>query len=260
MSEEIKIKLPKEQKRAEIITVLTEDEDWSFNRVKLNRDKPRIEVANPSKEDPDNVDMVKVIQGVCLLAKKNFYQSQEDKEAGKAPTEKRSLYLVRSDKRLPELMFISPSGLRNWGKFCSEVAKQDLRVNEVLIEIGAEGAANKAKGFKWSKPTFRVIRELEQDEKDWVNQLTEAVEERAAQYDEYNEDYSQAEEQAAGIKSDKPPVVKDNDDDDPPVTTKNKDKTKAKKEKASERKFPKIDDDDEEEITSVVPNLDDDDD
>jgi len=181
MSDELKLRLPSDTKLEQIRGVLAEDEDWRFGRVRLDGKKPRFELPAPTKDEPDNVEIEKTFYGVVLVAKKNYYQSDEDKEAGNEPKEKRALYILRVGKYMPELLYVSPTAIRNWKYFARDVVQSDKTYYEVLCEFSAEQI--RGKQYTWSKPTFKLSRTLTETEATYVKVIRELVEARVKEYD-----------------------------------------------------------------------------
>ena len=171
----LKLRLPNAAKLEQIREAIQEDEDWRFGRLKLDGKKPRFELPTPTKDDPDNVEIAKDFCGVVVVAKKNFYQSEEDKTNNVAPKEKRALYILRTGKYMPELMYVSPSALRNWLGFAKEVVQNQLQYFDVMISFTAEQVKSKNTGFVWSKPKFAISRVLTEAEKAHIATLREWV-------------------------------------------------------------------------------------
>lgn len=268
MSDDLKLKIPSDTKMVQITEVLGEDEDWRFGRIKIDGKKPRFELPAPTKDEPDNVEIEKMFYGVVLVAKKNFYQSDEAKEAGEEPKEKRALYILRVGKYMPELMYVSPTAIRNWKYFAKEIVTSNRNYYEVLCEFSAEQI--RGKQFTWSKPTFKIARTLTEAEAAHVQILRELVLARAKEYED-NKELDKYEDTALSvdrgpqtddIKEEDIPKARsaavEDDTPDAPVTKKEEAKPKEKK------KAKKDDDDDDEKPVSKgrtgYPDLDDDDD
>jgi hypothetical protein len=211
MSEEtLKLKLPTAAKLEQIREALVEDEDWRFGRIKIDGKKPRYELPAPTREDADNVEIAKEFHGVVLVAKKNFYQSDEDKEAGKEKREKRALYVLRTGKYLPELMYISPTALQNWRMFVKQVVENDLGYFDVLVEFTAEQVKSRTTGFVWSKAKFSIVRSLTEEERTHVATMRELVLSRVQEYED-SDKLAEYEERA--LKADRVKVDTDEGDD-----------------------------------------------
>ena len=254
---------------------ITADEDFRFSRIKLDSKKTRFELPAPTRDDPDNTEIVKTFQAVVILAKKNFYRSDEDKEAGKEAKEKRALYLIRLGRFAPELLYVSPTALANWKKLCKAVSelKGDTPYFGVLVNVSAE--LIQGKQYTWTKPLFAVERKLTADELAHVEDMRLIVDERLAQWevdtelDSYEEkalavdkgkaaddddDIDEADNSSKERKS-RRAEIEDDEDDTPAAPAKNgKKKSKASDEddddekpaKKSKSKAPDEDDDDDE--------------
>ena len=265
MSDDVKLRLPSDKKMEQIREVLEEDEDWRFGRIKMDGKKPRFELPAPTSDEPDNVEIEKTFLGVVIVAQKNFYQSDEDKEAGNEPKEKRALYVIRVGKYMPELMYVSPTALRNWKYFAKEVVTSDKQYYEVLCEFTAEQI--KGKQYTWSKPKFAIARTLTEEELAHVLTMRELVLARVKEYennselDDYEEkalsvDKKRKDDDEESIPKRQRAAVEDDDDDD--------EDTKKSSKKSSKSKKDDDDDDEDEKPKSKgragYPDLDADDD
>jgi len=187
---------------------ILEEEDFRFPRIKLDSRKPRYELPMPVKGDPDNCEIEPSFQGVVLLAKKNFYQSDEDREAGKDPKEKRALYILRLGRYVPDLFYISPTAVRNWKYFVRDVVKGGYEYFGVLVEFSAEVV--RGDKYTWSKPKFSVVRTLTDEEYAHVTELRDIISERVSQW-EADADLDKYEDEALSVdrKSDRVEEVDD---------------------------------------------------
>jgi hypothetical protein len=226
MSEDITMRLPSTKKLKKIRAKFGED-DWFFPRIRLGK-KPKFEVPVHGG-DEDDVETVKRFYCVVLVAKKNFFLSDEDKEKGKEPKEKRALYLLRDTMVMPELYYVSPTGLLNWKKFVKPLVDDDQKYFEVLCEVTAEAVNNSKNGYSWSKPVFTAIRPLTEEELAHVDIMRELVNGRVKDYEE-NSELDAAEEKALAVDKKKPvdPLDDDDDDDDEEDTKKSSKKSKTK--------------------------------
>jgi len=263
----LKLRLPSQTKLEQIREVLQDDEDWRFGRIKMDGKKPRFELPAPTRDEPDNVEIEKTFYGVVLVAKKNFYQSDEDREAGNEPKEKRALYIVRVGKYMPELMYVSPTALRNWKYFAKEVYQNDKNYYEVLCEFTAEQI--KGKQYTWSKPKFAIARTLTEDELAHIQVLRELVLARVKEYED-NAELDKYEEKVLSVdkckddddideedipKRQRAAVEDDDDDDTPAAPVKGGKKTSKKStdddddedEKPAKKTSKKSTDDDDDE-------------
>ena len=290
-TEAVKLKLPSSTKMERIREALTEDEDWRFGRIKMEGKKPRFELPAPTSDEPDNVEIQKTFCGVVLVAKKNFYQSDEDKEAGNEPKEKRALYIIRVGKYMPELLYVSPTAIRNWKYFAREVVQSGKSYYEVMCEFTAEQI--KGKQYTWSKPKFAIARTLTEDEAAHVKIIRELVSARASEYED-NAELDKYEDEAlsvdksknsegireedipgvttASVEDDTPdaPVAKakkpvDEDEDEAPKAKKPIDEDEAEAPKAKKAKKKAVDEDEDEEkpkspARAGYPSLDEDED
>ena len=195
---DIALRIPSAAKVAGLTEIMTED-DFRFPRIKIQRDKPKYELPAPTNDDPDNIVVQAGFTAVVLLARQNFYQSEEDKEEGKEAREKRELYLIRADKVQPELVYVNPTSLNNWKKLTKDIRDAGEAYYYCLVNFGAEQAISKAKGYKWNKLTFELVRSLTDAERSHVDTLRELVEGRVKQYVN-QDDLDNAESEVLGIK------------------------------------------------------------
>lgn len=274
------IRVPSPAKQQALNALLTEDEDFRFPKIKLNKnEKPRFEVLAPTAEDRDNIDLVRSFKAVVLIARKNFYQGDEEKARGEDPKEKRALYVLRTGKVTPELTYVSPSALRNWKAFCKEVVTSGHEGYwAVLCEFGAEHV--KGKQFTWNKPTFKVSRTLTAEEREYVVELRAILDRHIRDYVDDSE-LDKYEDEASGVRTPEPEEVaervskdvhKSLEDDDPDDKPKPPKKTKTPPAEddppappAGKTNLPNLDDDEDSEGDPADPpakptvNLDDED-
>lgn len=233
--ETLNLKLPKAAKLEQIREVLQDDEDWRFGRPKIDGKKPRFELPAPTRDEPDNVELAKTFQAVVLVARKNFYQSDEDKENGVEPKEKRALYILRTGRYMPEVLYVSPTALRNWKYFVRDVVQQGHQYYEVLCEFSAE--LIKGKKYTWAKPKFAIARTLTEEESAHVEIMRELVLGRVTEYED-NAELDKFEEEALAVDKPKGSGTEEDvpkhknaeveDEDDPPAAPANKPKDKSK--------------------------------
>jgi len=268
MSDVVKLRIPSNKKLEQIREVLEEDEDWRFGRIKMDGKKPRFELPAPTSDEPDNVEIEKTFLGVVIVAQKNFYQSDEDKENGNEPKEKRALYVVRVGKYMPELMYVSPTALRNWKYFAKEVVTSDKQYYEVLCEFTAEQI--KGKHYTWSKPKFAIARTLTEEELAHVLTMRELVLARVKEY-ENNSELDDYEEKALSVDrkrrdDDEESIPKrqraavEDDEDDEDEKPRKKSKKDDEDEEKPKKKSKKDDEDDEDEKPRKKSKKDDEDD
>lgn len=197
MSDDVmNVRLPSEARLEKIREVLAEDEDWRFGRIKIDGKKPRFELPAPTEDEPDNIELASKFYAVVLVAKKNFYQSDEDKEAGTEPKEKRALYVLRCGKNMPELLYVSPTAIRNWKYFAKEVVQNGNAYYGVVCEISAEQI--KGKQYTWSKPKFAIARTLNEAEAAHILTMRELVAGRVTEYED-NAELDKYEDEALAV-------------------------------------------------------------
>ena len=239
--EPVSIKMPTATRLQDVLEGLKED-DFRFGRIKVDKDRPVYHIPGPLS-DPDNIQSVKSFTAVVLLAKKNFYLSDDDRENGKDAREKRELYIVRTDKTLPELIYVNPTSLQNWFKFAKSVIDNDEDYWGVVCEFSAERAESKKTSYKWNKFIFTYNNSLSDAEREYIETLRDAVVERVAKYAE-REDYSAYEEVAlaGGRKADV--AAKPAAQAAAPVAAKSKPAPEAEEERpVARRAAPATDDD-----------------
>jgi hypothetical protein len=192
---EDRIKIPSSDRFARLADSLQNDDDFRFPRIKLNRDKPRYEIPAPTSEDRDAIKSSPTFTGVVTLARKNFYISDEDKEAGKQPTEKRELYVLRSGRITPELIYANPTSLKAWRTFVKQCINQDQKFFTVLCEFSAERIKSQKTGFSWNKMKFSIVRVLDEDELAHVLEVRALVDARVKVYED-DDELAKVEEEA----------------------------------------------------------------
>lgn len=279
------IKIPKQTRQDDLFEAIQEDEQFRFPRIKLNRDKPLYEVADPLPDDPENIALKKELRCVILLAKKNAYQSPEDKEKGEPVKDKRELYLLRTDKLVPEQIFLSPTSVRPWKEYLSTLQQQGHALHTVTTVMTAEKVSSKTTGFTWNKVKFTVGEKLEEEEVEYVESLATVVASKVRTFVD-GEELDKLEEEFLGWKTDKDDdeddvaVVKkhssavvaslesDDDDDEPPkrrakakaVEDDDEEEERPRRTRKSTKKAAVEDDDDEPVRPAKQRELDDDDD
>lgn len=206
------LRIPNAAKKASLFELIGEDEDFRFGRVKPLREKPKWEIPAPTADDKDNILLVKTFKAVIVVAKKNFYQSDEDKAAGTEAKEKRALYIVRLDRISPEILYLSPTSLKNWKAFAAQIVRNGQALHDVVCEFGLEWVISKKSGFSWNKVTFKLDRTLNQEERDYIAELRPLVNDKAASFDE-DKDLDDLEDQALGVAKPPAPAVAADDDD-----------------------------------------------
>lgn len=275
IADEDKLRLPSAKKLAALTELLTDDEDFRFGRVKLNRDKPKYELPEPTQDDRDNIEMKAEFKGVILVARKNYYLSDEDKEKGADAKEKRAIYVLRLNKITPELIYVNPTSMKAWQQFVKSVVQSGQKFYGVVCEFSAERVHSQKTGYKWNKMKFAVDRTLTEEELEHILTLREVVDARVKTYED-DSDLAKFEEEALGTKApnDDEEVEKhskksrqaleDDDDDDEPKAKKPGSKGKAAEKPAPAKKKAAVEDDDDEDDKpakkSKKPADDDDDD
>jgi hypothetical protein len=250
--------------------LLEEDEDFRFPTIKLNRSKsPKYELPEPIKGgDRDNIESESTFKAVVLVARKNFYQSDEDKEEGKEAKEKRVLYVLRPGKRVPERIFISPTSLRNWKSFCKSVIDREGTYYGFMCEFSAEHVAPAKSKYKWNKAKFEIDRRLTDEEMAHVEEVRALVDKRVKVYEDDSE-LDKYEDEAMGLRkgdddeevdkhsSKRRRDIEEDDDEDPKAGKPGK---KGAKKSESKKKAKDDDDDEDEKPKSKKKSSDDDDD
>ena len=232
------LRIPSSRKMEKLRDIMENDEDFRFDRIRLDNKKPRYELPEPTDEDEDNVEMKGTFRGVVVLARKNFFLSDEDKKKGVPAKEKRALYVLRPGKLFPELLYVSPTGVRAWKALCKEVVEQGQQYFHVLIEFDAEFIDNSKKtGYKWSKPTFKIVRTLTDEELGFIDDLHELTDSRVKEW----EDASDLDEYEEAALTGKKPSKKEEEDEE------DEEKVIDKHRKATRNKVNREDDDDEDE-------------
>lgn len=193
------LKIPSPEALERLKSKLFDDGDFRMPRVKLGTDKKCLfEVPAPTRDDPDNVNYEPVFHAAVVLAKKNHYQSDEDREAGKEAKEKRALYLLLPGKITPYVMFVSPTSVKAWQLAIQQARKtMDKSYREVLFEFSAERI--KGKQYTWNKMRMAVSRILTEAEAEHVTELQKLVDDYAARFDD-EADLSKLEDEELGVK------------------------------------------------------------
>ena len=194
-----KLRIPSASLMERLTELLRDDEDFRFPTLKLNRNKkPRFELPEHNKEDRDNIETSPSFKAVIVVARKNFYQSDEDKEKGRDAKEKRVLYVLRPGKVTPERIFISPTALRNWKGFCAACSKNGQRFYEVICEFSAEHVDPAKSEFAWNRAKFAIDRPLTTEEQEHVMAVRTLVDERVKVYED-DSDLDKAEAEQLGL-------------------------------------------------------------
>lgn len=193
------IKIPTEDKVKQLFELL-EDDAFRFPTIKLDKDTKKYKIPAPTKEDKDNIEFTARWYGVIIAHRKNNYQSKEDKEAGKEPSDKRELYILPVGKIKPVKMYISPSGIRNWNTFRNDAMKNfEKPFCGVLCEFTGEAASNAE--YKWAKPVLKIARVLTEDEIEYIMKLRPKVDEAVKSFTSIDENALEDMEDAMlGIK------------------------------------------------------------
>jgi hypothetical protein len=236
----------------QVFSIISEDEDFRFGKIKVEREKQRYTLPAPTSDDPENTESVKTFYGVVVYFRKAFFKNAEKNET----VEKRELAILRDGKFMPELLYISKAGLWNWKGFLAAVEKQKLdSYSHVMVRFTAEPGQSSDGQYKFSKVKMEIVSELEAEEIEYLQELQQIVRARVRKYSS-SEDLDSAEDKYLDEEDKKPagnaaPAEDDDDaiaakaakrtraiaeeDDDEPVA---KAKTKAKP-------APVDDDDDE---------------
>jgi transcriptional regulator with XRE-family HTH domain len=200
------VRIPSVKKLEQITNVFENDEDYKFNTIKANRDKPRFELIAPTADDPDNIEITTTFDAVILKAEKNFYQSPEDKQAGKPVVEKRVLYVLRNTKFYPEVVYLNPTSLRPWKTLVMSILREGGRYYDVLVRFSLERVKSAATGYNWNKYKFEVLRSLTDEEREHIAKIKPMAEARIRTY-ETDEDLDKYEEEA--LNEGRPTAVAD---------------------------------------------------
>jgi hypothetical protein len=184
MADPVNIRIPSAAKRAEIFDTLQNDEDWRFTPVKPDRDKPRFFIPAPTPDDADNIRIEKTFHAVVVVARKNFYQSPQDKEEGKDAKEKRALYILREGKLLPEVVYISPTSLRAWREWVVGLVREEKPYHAVVVEFGLVFVSPKGSDYKWNKYTFKTIADLDEPTFEYIEALKSVIEARVKVFED----------------------------------------------------------------------------
>jgi hypothetical protein len=219
------IRIPKAEK-FEAVAAHIRDDEFVFPIIKSERDNARFKLPAPLKDDEDNYELAKTFQAVVCYARKNNYQSDEDKAEGKPVPDRRELYLLRTGKLYPERVFLSPSSVRNWKNWLVPIIKGGGNYHQVLVEFSLEKAENK-KGQKWYVWVIKTVRTLTAQEMEHIANLQEVINSVVKTYEDEAE-LDKWENKALGITSD--------DDDEVDRAVKNTKQTRAQLESEEEEK------------------------
>lgn len=169
----VRLSEAKQETKLEAITEHMQEEDFRFDRVRLDTKRPRYELPAPTKADPDETELTATFEAVILMVRPNFFQSDEDKEAGREGKEKRELYILRPGRFMPERIYISNTALFNWKLYAKKLSDAGKSYFGVLTQFSAEQI--KRNNYTWSKPLFDISRDLESAELEHVDDLRELV-------------------------------------------------------------------------------------
>lgn len=249
IAEEDLLRIPSPKKMQALTELLQDDEDFRFPRIKLHREKPKYELPEPTAEDRDNFEMRGIFKATILVARKNFFQSDEDKAAGKDPKEKRALYVLRPGKVTPELVYVNPTSLKAWKMFVKQVMTSGQQYYSVLCEFSAEHVKSAKSGYSWNKMNFKIDRTLTAEELEHVEAIRQLVDARVKTYED-DSDLDKFEDEALGIRQpdEEDQVDRHSKTERAKVEEADEDEPKAKKPGSSTKKKdepakPKEDDD-----------------
>ena len=253
--EELRVRIPKAKKMAQIFGIIEEDEDFRLGKIKIERDKQRYTVPDPLEDDAENTASVKSFYGVVVYFRKCFFNNTKDGEAAEK-VEKRELVVVRTGKFMPELLYISKSGFYNWRGFLDQRDKAKEHYSHVLCKFTAEPGQSTDGQFKFSKVKIEFVRLLETEELEYIAELQPIVRDRVRKYSSSSEQLEAAEDKFLDDEDKKLPKNSDEDEDDA-IAAKAAKRTRAVAEKddddedeepvkKSKKKAP-VDDDDEDE-------------
>ena len=173
------IKLAADKLAAYADMILTDDE-FRFGRIKQDTKNGRFSIPDPQPGDPDNIRMVKDFRGVVVHFEKNFFLSDEDKAAGKAPKEKRVLYILRDGSSEVEIMYLSPSSTYRWDATVTALSKKELHPRSVEIEF--TGAHVKTPQYEYYVTECKDCGVLSEEDADYILELASPVYERSQRY------------------------------------------------------------------------------
>jgi len=208
-TEELRVRIPKAVKKQQIFEIIAEDEDFRFGRIKIERDRQRYTLAAPVEDDEDAIKSVKAFYGVIPYFRKAYFKDQND---ATKKVEKREVAIVRCDKYVPELLYISYAGFWNWKGFLAALEKQDLHYSQVIVKFTAEPGQSKDGQYKFSKPKMEIVRALTEDEWNYIQELSSVVRTRVRKYSD-NDALDAAEDKFLD-EDDKPKQEPEADDDD----------------------------------------------
>ncbi len=179
-AKQILVKIPSTEKKAALVDILENDENFNFARISIDKDTPTFQWLNPTEDNEFNKDSATSFYAVVLLARKNNYQSPEDREAGKEVKEKRELYILRAGKLIPEKLYVSATSVRNWQYYCAAVKNTNSQYFYTFCKFSVNHV--KGKLYTWNAPKFEISRTLTEDERTYIDELRPLVASRVKQY------------------------------------------------------------------------------
>jgi chemotaxis protein histidine kinase CheA len=235
----------------QVFAIISEDEDFRFGKIKVEKDKQRYTLPAPTKDDPEDTESVKAFYGVVVYFRKAFFNNPEKNEK----VEKRELAILRAGKFMPELLYISKAGLWNWKGFLAAVEKQKLdSYSHVMVRFTAEPGQSSDGVYKFSKVKMEIVSELEAEEIEYLQELQQVVRTRVRKYSS-SEDLDSAEDKYLDEEDKKPSGNAPAEDDDDAIAAKAAKRTRAIAEEDDDEPAPKtrakakpapVDDDDDE--------------
>jgi len=125
--------------------------------------------------------------GSCKTCPYNKFGSGEN--GSKACKQRRNLYLLREGEVFPKLLSLPTGSLKSWKQYLTYITNtRKAKVNTVVTRFSLKAVQNST-GIGYSQAQFKVERDLTDEEKKQLVQLSEMVKEYSQQIEfSYNDD------------------------------------------------------------------------
>lgn len=110
--------------------------------------------------------------GKCRLCKLNAFGSGEN--GAKACKNKHRLYLLRENEIFPVALILPSSSIQEFSKYIKRLLSTGKKSDGVVTKLSLKKAVNKT-GIAFSKVNFSVLRDLNQQEKDGLEELISQI-------------------------------------------------------------------------------------
>ncbi len=110
--------------------------------------------------------------GKCRFCKLNMFGSGEN--GSKACKNKHRLYLLRENEIFPVVLVLPASSIQEFSKYIKRLLSTGKKSDSVVTKLSLKKAVNKT-GIAFSKVSFSVLRDLNQNERDGLGELISQI-------------------------------------------------------------------------------------